>query len=233
MALGWTLRAGLAAFCLASALASAEDAAAVLATGIRRGVPGPPGHTAGTSLLARVPAGARVTALVADQECCLPDAQYCDLPPCGEGMTCVFVGEEVGPPVCRPTPAQEPLPVHTVASVQAALSKDAAGFVVGEPLADPYDCSPQPCGDLPQLGPLTGLPAPTLGAGGAVLQSFHFAEYPGSAAAPLPGGRPMARAEAALRWRIQTALDDRVSAIAVTAEDLSPHGVVLQAQIGR
>mmetsp|Transcript_105359 Transcript_105359/g.314692 ORF Transcript_105359/g.314692 Transcript_105359/m.314692 type:complete len:202 (+) Transcript_105359:81-686(+) len=177
----------------------------------------------GAALLAALACG-----LSAGQECCPANSHpLCDLPPCPSGMECVWVGEEVGPPTCRQSTTQAPPP-----SLSEVSAKVSSGFPVGSPIEDPYGCSPKPCGDLPQLGPLSAVSQPTEFPDQAFRMRFEFAEYGGKPDAPLPDGRPMWRAASSLQGRIQSALNDYDTPISVQAENGSTSGVALVVQIG-
>eukprot|EP00411_Alexandrium_monilatum_P021304 CAMPEP_0175223048 /NCGR_PEP_ID=MMETSP0093-20121207/21135_1 /TAXON_ID=311494 /ORGANISM="Alexandrium monilatum, Strain CCMP3105" /LENGTH=165 /DNA_ID=CAMNT_0016516647 /DNA_START=163 /DNA_END=661 /DNA_ORIENTATION=- len=115
---------------------------------------------------------------------------------------------------------------------ERGVSEGLLGFPVGSPIEDPYGCSPKPCGDLPQLGPLSAVSQPTEFPDQAFRMRFEFAEYGGKPDAPLPDGRPMWRAASSLQGRIQSALNDYDTPISVQAENGSTSGVALVVQIG-
>lgn len=186
---------------------------------------------AAMALLAVAAAASAAPAWASTRQTCCPknSGPACTLPDCPPGQFCAWAGEEEGPPTCQAVALPRCGPALSVAMVQDKLRL--AGLEVGEALEDPYACSPQPCGDLPQLGRLTALPAPAWTAAGALEQSFEFSDFGGDPAGDeLPGGRPWRRAESSLLTVVERALGRYTARIVVSRAPLAA-GVKLVAAL--
>mmetsp|Transcript_14543 Transcript_14543/g.28656 ORF Transcript_14543/g.28656 Transcript_14543/m.28656 type:complete len:221 (-) Transcript_14543:34-696(-) len=166
-------------------------------------------------------------------ECCPENSgKECNLPDCPSGQYCAWAGEEIGPPVCKPIP---PLPAcgPTVTAELVIKKLTDAGFKSGKSLKDPYDCTPKPCGDLPQLGPMTAMPEPQQQQDGSIVQRFLFASFKGSFQdGHLPDGRPWWRLENSLKTIVSDALGgDTTAAVEITSGEGEESGVEINATI--
>jgi len=159
--------------------------------------------------------------------CCPKNSgPHCKLPDCPSGQYCAWAGEEIGPPVCKPIPELPDCGPELTTEMVTKKLKD-AGFQTGQMLKDPYECHPQPCGDLPQLGPLTGLPRPLKQQDGSIVQRFLFASFKGHFKdGALPSGRPWWRVESSLETVVQEALGgDTTAAVAIKSGEGKDSGV--------
>merc|ERR1719291_124609 len=96
-----------------------------------------------------------------------------------------------------------------------------AGIKVGEVLGDPYACTPQPCGDLPQLGRLTAVTTAAWTASGTLEKTFEFSDFRGDlrdlrVAYNLSEGRPWYYVQVSLEWNINEALDKYTAQVVVS-----------------
>jgi len=169
----------------------------------------------------------------AGTECCPKNfGPECNLPECPSGQYCAWAGEEIGPPVCRPIPELPKCdPALTPELVTNKLK--GAGFKSGQLLKDPYECTPQPCGDLPQLGPVTAMPEPQKHQDGSITQRFLFRSFKGNfKGGQLPDGRPWWRVENSLETTIRNALGgETAAAVAIASGDGKESGVEITATI--